>query len=174
MPETDQQQATTDDTTAAEPEFKVKNEDGTDNWQELARKWERQAKKNADAAREVEMLRPKAQQFDALEAASKTDLERAQAQADALQQELATTQRQALIASVALDKGLPANLARRLQGESREDLEADADELMSQFGTTSTTRAPAPDRSQGSSATGSASADPAQQFASIIRGQLGS
>jgi HK97 family phage major capsid protein len=39
-------------------------------------------------------------------------------EATTLQQELATTQRQALIASVALEKGLPANLARRLQGES--------------------------------------------------------
>jgi hypothetical protein len=124
----------------------------------------------------VQEFEPKASQFDVLEAASKSDLERAQEQINALQQQAATNERQALIASVALEKGLPANLARRLQGDSKEDLEADADDLLSQFGTTqqATTRAPAPDRSQGSSANGGTPADPASQFASIIRGQLGS
>lgn len=176
MPENDPQQTATDDTTAAEPEFKVKNDDGTDNWQELARKWERQAKKNAAAAQEVETLRPKAQQFDALSAASQTELERAQAQSQALQRELETTQRQALIASVALDKGLPAILARRLQGDSREDLETDADELLSQFQASQPSggpRAPRPDPSQGSSASRGGATSPAQEFAALIQSQTG-
>lgn len=142
-------------------------------WQAEARKWEKRAKDNHKRVQELE---PKASQFDVLEAASKSDLERAQEQLAALQSQLSTTERQALIASVALDKGLPATLARRLQGDSKEDLEADADELLSQFGTSqqATTRAPAPDRSQGSSAAGNAPANPAQEFASIIRSQIGS
>lgn len=135
-----------------------------------AKRWEQRAKQNGDHKRIADLER-KAQQFDALEQASKSELERAQEQAQALQLELASTQRNALIASVALDKGLPANLARRLQGESRDELEADADELLAQFGTThqSTTRTPAPDHSQGSSANGGSHANPAQQFASLIQ-----
>jgi len=170
MPETDQQQADAQAPTNDQEGGSTETDEATD-WKAKAREWEKRAKQNMARISELE---PKAKQFETLEAASKTDLERAQAQAEALQQELATTQRQALIASVALDKGLPANLARRLQGDTREDLEADADELLAQFGTTSTTRAPAPDRSQGSSAKGSSASDPAQQFASIIRSQIGS
>jgi len=141
-------------------------------WQAEARKWEKRAKENHKRVQELE---PKASQYDVLEAASKTDLERAQEQIAALQQQSATNERQALIASVALDKGLPASLARRLQGESKEDLEADADELLSQFGTTNqtTTRSPAPDHSQGSSANGGSAGTPADQFASLIKSMPG-
>jgi len=163
MPETDST-ASDAETTATGDESAT--DEATVDWKAKAREWEAKSKANHKRIQELE---PKASQFDALEAASKTDLERAQAQAEALQRELASTQRQALVASVALDRGLPANLARRLQGESREDLEADADELLSQFGTTSTTRAPAPDRSQGSSANGGASPTPAQAFADLIQ-----
>lgn len=168
MPETDTSAAEQADTTATEQASET--DEASVDWKAKAREWEKRAKQNTARIAELE---PKAKQFEIFEAASKSELERAQEQATALQQELASTQRQALVASVALEKGLPANLARRLQGESRDDLEADADELLSQFGTPGTTRAPAPDRSQGSSAT-AATTDPAQQFASIIRGQLGS
>jgi hypothetical protein len=175
MPETDQHVDVVPEAAAPEEEIEIKNEDGTVNWQQAARKWEREARKNAAAVREVEKLRPKAQQFDALEAASKTDLERAQAQADALQQELVTTQHQALVASVALETRLPPSLARRLQGDTREELLADAEDLLAQFPQQSNEpRAPRVDLSQGSSGKGAVSTDPAQQFASIIRGQLGS
>jgi len=165
MPETDQQQAEAQAPTNDQAADSAGTDESTD-WKAKAREWEKRAKQNMARISELE---PKATQFEALQAASQTDLERAQAQAEALQQELASTQRQALIASVALDKGLPANLARRLQGETREDLEADAEELLAQFGTTSTTRAPAPDRSQGSSANGGAGATPTQAFADLIK-----
>ena len=53
---------------------------------------------------------------------------------------------------VAHDKGLPPGLARRLQGSSREELEADADQLMGDLPTPQpqTPRVPRPDPSQGS------------------------
>lgn len=162
MPETDQQQAADAQATTDQ---QSETDESTD-WKAKAREWEKRAKQNMARISELE---PKAKQFETLEAASKSELERAQEQAQALQNELATTQRQALLASVALEKGLPANLARRLQGESREDLEADADELLALFGTSSTTRAPAPDRSQGSSANGGAAGTPAQTFADLIK-----
>jgi hypothetical protein len=167
MPEIDSTEPT-DDTAdvTSEPA-----EGDLDFWRTKAGEWEKRAKGNS---RRIKELEPKASQFDALEAASKSELERAQEQTTALQAQLETTQRQALVASVALDKGLPANLARRLQGDSREDLEADADELLAQFPPSDNgPRRPAPDRSQGSSATPSTT-DPAQQFASIIRSQIGS
>ena len=172
MPETQQQQAVED------PTDQATDQSGTDeaatDWKAKAREWEKRAKQNMARISELE---PKAKQFDTLEAASKSELERAQEQANLLQRELETTQRQALVASVALDKGLPANLARRLQGDSREDLEADAEELLSQFqaSQSSEPRAPRADPSQGSSSSGAtASADPAQQFAAVIRSQIGS
>lgn len=169
MPETDSTD-TSDQTTDAQPETGEAEVD----WKAKAREWEKRAKQNHAQLQE---LLPKAQQFDALEAASKSDLQRAQEQIAALQQQAANNERQALIVSVALEKGLPASLARRLQGESRDDLEADADELLSQFQANQSTepRAPRADPSQGSSANGrTAASDPAQQFASVIRSQLGS
>lgn len=172
MPETDQQQADEAQAATDQTNDSAGTDESTD-WKAKAREWEKRAKQNMARISELE---PKAKQFETLEAASKSELERAQEQAQALQQELASTQRQALVASVALDKGLPANLARRLQGDTRDDLEADADDLLAQFPQQSSSepRAPRVDPSQGSSSNGRTATDPAQQFASIIRGQLGS
>src|SRR5690606_20950088 len=51
-----------------------------------------------------------------------------------LAEETARAKRQQLIAEVAAAKGLTLDQARRLQGETREELEADADELVALFG----------------------------------------
>src|SRR5690606_14564777 len=61
-----------------------------------------------------------------------------------LERELAETRREALRLEVAMAKGLTAAQARRLVGDTREELEADADELLELFG----------GRTGGSSATG--------------------
>lgn len=169
MPETDD---TTADPTDQNTDAQSATDDSAVDWKAKARDWEKRAKQNHARVQELE---PKATQYDALEQASKSELDRAREQATALQHELATTQRQALVASVALDKGLPANLARRLQGESRDDLEADADELLSQFPHQSNEpRPPRADPSQGSSSGSRVTKDPAQEFASIIRSHIGS
>lgn len=168
MPENDDQQQPA---TAAQGAEESATDESTD-WKAKAREWEKRAKQNMARISELE---PKARQFEALEQSTKSELTQAQEQAQALQRELETTQRQALIASVALDKGLPANLARRLQGDSREDLEADADELLSQFQASQSRdpRSPRPDPSQGSSSARSGATSPAQEFAALIQSQTG-
>ena len=167
MPETD--------TAPQEPAGAAQEQQPTESetdWKAEARKWEQRAKENKKALDEAS---PKAAQFDALEQASKSELQRIQEQAEQYRTQLETVQREALVNAVALDKGLSPALARRLQGSTREELEADAADLLAQFPQQSNEpRAPRVDRSQGSSATGAATNDPAQQFASIIRGQLGS
>lgn len=168
MPETNNAQQ---EPAGASQEQAQAEESGTD-WKAEARKWEQRAKEHKKA---LDDAAPKVADYDRLIEASKTDLERAQEEATTYREQLATVQREALVNAVALDKGLPAALARRLQGSTREDLEADAVELLAQFPQQSNEpRAPRVDPSQGSSAAGQTAADPAQQFASIIRGQLGS
>jgi len=116
---------------------------------------------------------PKLTEYERLVAASKSDLERAQESAAEFQRRAEAAERAAMVNEIALSKGLPASLARRLQGDDRESLEADADELMAQFAAQQepTTRAPRVDPSQGSSARGGAAADPATQFADFIKRQ---
>ncbi|HHV20808.1 MAG TPA: DUF4355 domain-containing protein [Propionibacterium sp.] len=71
----------------------------------------------------------KAERFDQLQAANQTDLEKATTRAEKAEAELAKAQAAALRAEVAAAKGLPAELAARLTGATREELEADADAL---------------------------------------------
>jgi hypothetical protein len=143
-------------------------DEGQVDWKAKAREWEKRAKQNHARIAELE---PKATQFDALEQASKTDLERFQEKLAETTRQATEAQRQALVATVALEKGLPASLARRLQGDTQADLEADADELLAQFPQSdSGPRRPAPDASQGSSATGrSPDQDAANWLQQLVR-----
>lgn len=160
MPETDE---------AAQAQA-VEQESATDesavDWKAKAREWEKRAKDNMSRLKEAE---PQLAEYNRLVEASKTDLERAQEEAKTFAERASRAERQALITQIALDKGLTAKQAKRLQGETPEELEADADELLSEFGTPNTTRSPAPDRSQGSSANGGAAGSPTQEFASLIQ-----
>lgn len=54
----------------------------------------------------------------------------AESEAKRLRDQLAARDRSDAIQEVARAKGLPSELAERLRGESREELEADADELL--------------------------------------------
>jgi hypothetical protein len=163
MPETD--------TSAENPEATQAEPSGTDDevdWKAKAREWEKRAKQNTARIAELE---PKATQFDALEQASKSDVERFQEKLAETQRQATDAERRALVASVALEKGLPASLARRLQGETQADLEADADELLAQFPPADNgPRRPAPDASQGSSAGGrSPEQDAANWLQQLVR-----
>lgn len=76
--------------------------------------------------------------YELLREASQTDAERMQAQLEAAQD--AAGQVPALSAEnvrlkVAIEKGLPATLAARLQGATKEELEADADTLLGMVAT---------------------------------------
>lgn len=99
-------------------------------WKALARKHEKQAKANADKAR----------QYDELEDSQKSELEKATGKAADAEKRATEAERRAQRLEVALDKapeGMPIaqvrKLAKRLQGDSPEDLEADAEELFADF-----------------------------------------
>lgn len=85
-----------------------------------ARKWEERAKQNADAAKRLaEIEDSQKSELEKLTEAQKA----AEARAQAAERELAR-------ARVALRKGLPEALAKRLVGDTEEEMEADAEELL--------------------------------------------
>lgn len=92
-------------------------------WKALARQHEQRAKSNADKAR----------QLDELEDQNKSELDRATAKVTAAEQRAAAAERRVLVLEVAAEKGLTATQAKRLQGDTRDELEADADELLENF-----------------------------------------
>lgn len=73
-------------------------------------------------------------QIEELQGAGKTELEKAVERANKAEQTAKAAQGQALRYQVALAKGLPPAVAARLQGDTLEALQADADELMRQMG----------------------------------------
>lgn len=89
-------------------------------WKALARKHEGEAKKNAGAA----------QRLTEAEDADKSEVQRANDKAAAAEARAKAAETRADRAEVAAAKGLSASLASRLVGETREELEADADELL--------------------------------------------
>lgn len=89
-------------------------------WKALARKNEARAKENADAARRLQEI----------EDANKTELEKERERATAALAELEQLRLEADRNAVALAKGLTPTQAKRLVGATREELEADADELL--------------------------------------------
>lgn len=90
-----------------------------DKWKGLSRKNETAAKKNASAAEKLEKL-----EQDKL-----TEIQKAEARAKAAEERAAKLELKELKADVAKAKELPAYLAARLQGSTKEELEADADAL---------------------------------------------
>lgn len=89
-------------------------------WKALARKNEARAKENADAAKRLQEI----------EDANKTELEKERERATAALAELERLRLEADRNAVALAKGLTPTQAKRLVGATREELEADADELL--------------------------------------------
>ncbi len=96
-------------------------------WQAEAEKWKSFARKHED---EVKNLRPAAKKLAELEEANKSEIEKAQARAEAAEKELNQSRLEALRAQVALDMKLTPSQAKRLVGATREELEADATELL--------------------------------------------
>jgi hypothetical protein len=93
-------------------------------WKALARKHDDQAKANADAAKRLAEI----------EDASKSDLQKAADKVTAAERRAAESEARALRLEVAGDKGLTPKQAKRLVGSTREELEADADEILADFG----------------------------------------
>lgn len=82
-------------------------------------------------------LKAKAAKLDEQEAANKSDIEKATAAAAEAAERAAAAELRALRLEVAGDKGLSPSQAKRLVGTTREELEADADELLADFPPTS-------------------------------------
>lgn len=93
-------------------------------WKALARQNEARAKENAE----------KAKAFDEAQEAGKSEAEKAQSQLAKLQAEASTLARENARLTVAMSKGLTPDQAKRLIGDTIEEMEADADELLKAFG----------------------------------------
>ena len=100
--------------------------DGTD-WKAEAAKYRKQARENK---RDADRLGEKARKFDELEAKNKTETEKLSDAQRAAEERATTAERELARARVALRKGLTEAQARRLVGDSEEELEADADEYL--------------------------------------------
>lgn len=113
-------------------------------------------RERADAAeRELKTLR----------AAQMSDLERAQAEAREAREQLAKVTTQNLRNSVALAKGVPADLVEFLTGDTEDEIAAKADVLLSRI--TPVAPTPKPDRSQGAKGAPQPSST-ADQFAAAL------
>jgi len=93
-------------------------------WKAMSRKHEQQAKANADAARRLKEA----------EDADKSEVQKLSEQAAEADKVAAHARSEALRLRVALRLGLTEAQAKRLVGETEEELEADAEELLASFG----------------------------------------
>lgn len=79
-------------------------------------------------------LKAKASKYDEADEANKTELQKALERADAAEKKLTPAEIKATRLEVALEKRLTATQAKRLVGSTKEELEADADELLADLG----------------------------------------
>lgn len=110
-------------------------------WKHHARKHEARANSVPDPA-ELERLRAADEELKSRKAAELSDVERVQAEKTAADEARAAAERERdearaelLRVQVAAERGLTPAQAARLRGSTREELEADADELTALFGT---------------------------------------
>ncbi|MGP3750900.1 hypothetical protein [Streptomyces sp. IBSNAI001] len=108
-------------------------------WKHHARKHEAAAKSAPDAA-ELERLRLADEELKKRQAADLTETERIQAEKATAEQAAAAARaeadaavRKALLLEVAMTKSLTPAQAARLQGSTKDELEADADALLKDF-----------------------------------------
>lgn len=119
--------------------------------------------------REVEPLAKRAQE---LEEASKTEAERLNDRLTAAEQRAQEAELRALRLEVASAKGLTPTQAKRLVGATKEELEADADDLLASFtDDNGTPRRPKPTPAQGTQQ-GGAGVSAAQEFAGFLNSKL--
>jgi hypothetical protein len=108
------------------------------------------------ANKEAETLRLKLQEF---EDRDKTEAEKVAERAQSAEDRAAQAESKALRLEVAFEKGLTPAQAKRLVGSSREELEADADELLETF-KPAETKAPDVDLDLGTRTTAATASDP--------------
>jgi hypothetical protein len=157
--------STAADTTAETTETDVKDwKAEAEKYKALARKNEDRAKGNAAAAKELDEVRGQLQQLAPLQKLAealgakpddngKTDFEALTARLAQHEQELAKERLARFRVEVAAEKGLTPAQAKRLVGATREELAADADEIVQLFPATAAGQKASglrPDPSQGS------------------------
>lgn len=138
----EQEQATATEAEAPAEEAKQESQKPTetvDFWKSKAREQEKRAKDNAEAAAKLKEI----------EDAAKSEAERTTEKLTAAETRASTAESRADRLEVALEKGLTPSQAKRLVGATREELEADADELLRDLGEASKARPPKPDPTQG-------------------------
>lgn len=128
-------------------------------YRKFSREWEARAKANSTAA----------EKLAALEEAQKTEAQKVAERAEAAERRAADSERELARYRVAVAKKLPAELTDRLRGETPEELEADADQLLALVKASTNLK---PDLSQGSRASTGAAKDPATEFADILTRQV--
>lgn len=109
--------------------------------------WARDAitKANTEAAKyrtKVKELEPLAQKAKELEDQGKGEVEKLTERTTAAEARAEQAEHRLLVAEIASEKGLTAALAKRLVGATREELEADADELLASVTPEDTERPP--------------------------------
>jgi hypothetical protein len=82
---------------------------------------------------DYEALKDKASKFDQLEDDKKSEIQKASDRATQAETRASDAELRALRLEVAMDKGLTPTQAKRLVGKTKEELEADADELIESF-----------------------------------------
>lgn len=97
-----------------------------DQWKEEAEKWKGLSRKNETQARKNAAAQEK---LDKLEADKLSEIEKANKRAQEAEERAKRLELNQLRADVAKAKELPAYLASRLQGSTKEELEEDADSL---------------------------------------------
>ena len=105
---------------ATEEAHEVDYQAEADKWKAMARKHEQQAKGNAEAAKELA----------AIKEAQKTAEEKAAGRAAELERKAAAAELKALRYEVATETGLPAKLIPYLRGDTADEMQASAAELI--------------------------------------------
>lgn len=126
------------DTPPATPPVEPKPTETVDYWKQMSRKNEEQAKANAEAAKKLKDIQDR----------DLSELQRAQRDAEELRTQFEVLNRTNLRNQVALQKGLPADVAAILSGSTEEELTAHADALLAWRGSATPTT-PRPDPGQG-------------------------
>lgn len=126
-------------------------------WRAEAKKWESRAKENKTAAERLAQF----------EESQKSEQQKLMERAEAAERERDEVRTEALRLRIAHEKGLTPRQAARLRGSSEEELTADADALLEEFGTNGPRR-PTGDVGQGPRDTATAPSDPKSLADAVI------
>lgn len=127
----DEREPVTGSTTASETDDHQSETDDTTDSGDLSAQLERMKRALSKANREAASHRKRLSEF---EDRDKTDQQRATERAAEAEKRAQLAETKLMRLEVAARKGLPAELAARLQGDTEEDLEADADALAKLIG----------------------------------------